>query len=240
MPGVAIKLYMVQGSHPCAAVAMGMEMKGLPFKVFEYPPPMHAFAQKLIFGKRTVPALKMDGEKVSGTIAIMRRLDELVPEPALFTANPAVATVAEWGVEDFQQIPRDLLWAGLRHKPSALWSFAQNSRLRLPKPAVIASSPLIIFPTRAINKTNDVKARRRLDELPAMLDKVDAWIAEGTIGDAAHPNAADLSVLSTVRLLSTIGDVRPLLNGRPCDAAARALWPVWDGDLPAGIFRAAA
>jgi len=233
---MAIKLYMVQGSHPCAAVAKGMEMKGLSFKVFEYPPPMHSFVQKLRFGKRTVPSLRMDGEKVSGTIPILHRLDELVPEPRLFTENPGVATAAEWGVEDFQQVPRDLLWAGLAHKPTALWSFAQNSRLRLPKPMVVASAPLIIFPTRAINKTNDAKARRRLSELPAMLDKVDAWIADGTIGDTAHPNAADLSLLSTVRLLSTIGDVRPLLDGRPCDSAARTLWPVWDGNLPAGIF----
>jgi glutathione S-transferase len=239
MPAMTIKLYMVQGSHPCAAVAKGMEMKGLSFKVFEYPPPTHAFIQKLRFGKRTVPALRIDGEKVSGTIPIMRRLDGMVPEPRLFTDNAAVATAAEWGVEDFQQIPRDLLWAGLAHKPSALWSFAQNSRLRLPKFAVLASAPLIIFPTRAINKTNDAKARGRLAELPPLLDKVDGWIADGTIGDAAHPNAADLSVLSTVRLLSTIGDVRLLLDGRPCDAAAKALWPVWDGDLPAGIFSAA-
>ena len=38
--------------------------------------------------RRTVPALRIDGEKVQGSRAIMRRLDELVPEPPLFPSDP--------------------------------------------------------------------------------------------------------------------------------------------------------
>ncbi|CAN5450062.1 hypothetical protein BH20ACT17_BH20ACT17_03100 [soil metagenome] len=45
---------------------------------------------RLRFAQRTVPALRLDGgEKVQGSRAILRRLDELVPEPPLLPADPA-------------------------------------------------------------------------------------------------------------------------------------------------------
>jgi glutathione S-transferase len=85
---VAIDLYVVHGSHPCAAVERALELKGLRFRRIELPPPLHAPIQRVLFGARTVPAMKLDdGEKVSGSRAIMRRLDELAPEPALWPAD---------------------------------------------------------------------------------------------------------------------------------------------------------
>ena len=54
------------------------------------------------------------------------------------------------------------------------------------------------------------------------------------IGDAAHPNAADLQIASTVRLLLTLADARPLIEGRPIERLARTLFPAQDGELPAG------
>jgi len=228
---MAIKLYVVNASHPCAAVSKALELKGLDYKVREWPPPFHTVAQKLLFGQRTVPGIKLDGEKIVGSLPIMRALDARVPEPRLFTDDPEVAVAAQWGDGDFQQLARDVLWAGFKHTPAALVSYTEHSRIPLPAPIVRINAPL--------NKTNDEVGARRLQELPAQLDKVDAWIAAGTIGDAEHPNAADLEILATVRLLSTVGDVRPLLDGRPCDKAARELFPQYDGDLPAGALTAA-
>src|SRR5436305_9047556 len=55
-----------------------------------------AHVQKALFGARTVPGLKIDGEKISGSRAIMRRLDQLVPDPPLFPRDPeACARVEE-------------------------------------------------------------------------------------------------------------------------------------------------
>ena len=81
---MTLKLYVVHGSHPCAAVQKALSMKGLDYSVVEWPPPLACPAARAdLFGARTVPGLKIDGEKVQGSRAIMQRLDELVPEPPL-------------------------------------------------------------------------------------------------------------------------------------------------------------
>src|SRR5215207_9497136 len=105
---MSASLYVVNGSHPCATVERALELKGIDYTLFEWPPPMHAPMQWLLFRERTVPALRLDGEKISGSRAILRRLEELRPEPALYPADPeARAKVEEaerWGDEVFQSI----------------------------------------------------------------------------------------------------------------------------------------
>jgi glutathione S-transferase len=101
------------------------------------------------------------------------------------------------------------------------------------------SAPLIARAECRLNRTDPQVAKQRLRELPTHLDRIDGWLADGTLNGAERPNAADLQILSAVRLLGTIGDARPLLDGRPSDAAARRLWPHIDGDLAPGTFEAA-
>jgi glutathione S-transferase len=238
-----LKLYVVHGSHPCAAVEKALSLKGLQYSVFEWPPPLHAPMQRLLFGDRTVPALRIGGEKVQGSRAIMRRLDELAPEPPLLPSDPdARARVLEaerWGDEVFQPIARELIWAGFPHNPGAMVSYSKHSRLRLPAPVVRLNAPLLARMGRRLNKTSDATARARLAGLPAQLDTIDGWIADGTIGDAEHPNAADLQIASTIRLMLTFADVRGLIDGRPCATLARKLFPHADGEMPAGAIAAA-
>ena len=50
------------------------------------------------------------------------------------------------------------------------------------------------------------------------------------------PNAADLQIGSSLRLLATIGDVRPLVAGRPAEALALRLFADYPGDVPAGAY----
>ena len=71
--------------------------------------------------------------------------------------------------------------------------------------------------------------------LPAHIDLVGAWIADGVLG-GEPPNAADLQIAPSVRLLMTIGDVRPLVAGRPAEELALRLFPDWPGNAPAGIL----
>ena len=51
-------------------------------------------------------------------------------------------------------------------------------------------------------------------ELPAMLDRVDGWIAAGVVG-GAEPNAADFMIAPSLALIDFRPDTRPLLHGRP-------------------------
>jgi glutathione S-transferase len=236
-----LKLYVVHGSHPCAAVMKALELKGLEYTVVEWPPPLQVPMQLMIFGGRTVPGLKIDGDKVQGSRAIMRRLDELAPEPRLYPTDPEqrtkVTEAEQWGDEHFQPIGRELIWAAMVHSPAAMVGYSARSKLRLPPPVVRASAPLIARAASRINRTGDNVARDDLKALPAQLDKIDAWIEDGTIGDAAHPNAADLQIASTIRLMLTLADVRPLIEGRPSETLARALFPTADGEMPVGSLR---
>jgi glutathione S-transferase len=235
---MGLRLYVVHGSHPCAAVEKALSMKRLSYGITEWPPPLHAPMQLALFGARTVPALKLDGEKVSGSRAIMRRLEQLAPEPPLFPADPAARARVEeaerWGDEVFQPVARELIWVGFTHRPGTMVGYSEHSRLPLPAPAIRAIAPAIARMGARLNRTDDGVARRALEALPGQLDKIDGWIADGTIGDPERTNAADLQITSTVRLLMTLDDVRPLIDSRPCAEVAMRLFPDADGEMPAG------
>jgi glutathione S-transferase len=239
---MGLRLYVVHGSHPCAAVEKALSMKGLSYGITEWPPPLHAPMQLALFGVRTVPALKLDGEKVSGSRAIMRRLDQLAPEPPLWPADPAARARVEeaerWGDEVLQPVARELIWAGFLHSPAAMVSYGEHSRLPIPAPAIRVIAPAIARMSARLNHTDDGVARRALEALPGQLDKIDGWIGDGTIGDSERPNAADLQITSTVRLLMTVADVQPLIEGRPCAEVAMRLFPDMDGAMPAGSLPA--
>jgi glutathione S-transferase len=237
---VAVDLYLVHGSHPCAAVERALALKRLPYRRIEVPPPLQAPVAKLRFGSRTVPAIVLDGgDHVSGSREIMRRLDAIAPEPPLFPADPQarrlVERAEEWGDEVYQPIGRRLLWAIIRRRPDALASYAEGSRLRLPAAVVRALAPAIAGVEATMNNAADGAVRADLRSLPGHLDRIDGWIADGVLGGAA-PNAADLQVAATTRLLMTLGDIAPFLAGRPAERHARAVFAPQAGSTPRGVL----
>lgn len=240
------KLYIVQSSHPSEAVRKALALKGIPYKTVELLIPTHAPLMRLRFGVGSVPALKLDGgEKVSGSRAIMRKLDELVADPPLLPpesepeARAAVLEAERWGDEVLQPAVRRIVWAALRHRPDAIPSYQQASQLpQLPRPVVRLVAPAVIAIERAMNRAADDAVRADLRALPGLLDQVDEWILDGVLAGATEPNAADLQIAASLRLLATIGDARPLLAGRPCEALAMALFADFAGEVPAGSYPA--
>lgn len=232
------KLYAVHGSHPCAAVQRALDLKGIDYKVVEMPPPFHVPLQQLRFGKRTVPGLKLDsGEKITGSTAILRRLDELAPEPPMF-GDERVAAAEAWGESVLQPMARRLLWRSFALNPRAMHGYQEGGKLPpLPMPAILAMAPVVTRMEFRMNDVSDEAVRADLHALPGHLDHVDALIADGVIGGET-PNAADLQIASSLRLMMTVGDVRPLLGDRPAAQLARRLWPDHAGDVPAGTFPA--
>jgi glutathione S-transferase len=235
------KLYVIHGSHPCATVERAFALKGVPYRRVELLPPAHALVQRARFGRRTVPALQLDGgERVVGSRAILSRLDELAPEPPLFPSGAeerrAVENAEEWGDEVWQPIARRLMWVAFQRWPRAMASYQAGSRLpALPMPVLLALAPVATRVERALNQATDEAARADLAALPAHLDRIDGWIAEGVLGTEA-PNAADLQIASTSRLLLTLGDVAPLFDGRPAKDHALELFPAYDGTTPPGVL----
>jgi glutathione S-transferase len=236
------KLYVVTASHPCWAVKRALELKGIPYKRVELPVTMHVPLQRLRFSQGTVPGLILDGEKLIGSRAIMHRLDELRPEPALYPTDPEdrerVEEADRWGDELMQSLARRLAWWTLRANPRASVSYGEDSTLPLPDFLAAGLTPLISRLEWRINDVSDDVVRRDLQELPGHLDRVDAWIADGVIA-TSEPNAPALQILSSLALLNTMADVRPLLEGRPSHDATLALFGDFPGHVPQDTLPAA-
>lgn len=232
------KLYMVYGSHPCVTVARALELKGIAYTTVELPPPSHALFMRATFGARTVPGVRFDdGEKVQGSRRILARLDELVVDPPLLPADEAAARkvleAERWGEEVLQHYAREILWPTLVEHPECAPSFSEGAKLPLPGAVLRASIPLIGRVEQRMNKTTKAHRDAQLRRLPAHLDKVDGWIADGVIG-GKELNRADLQLGPSLALLHTMADIAALIDGRPCGQLA-ARFPT-RGSIPAGAL----
>jgi glutathione S-transferase len=235
------RLYMIHGSHPCATVEKAFALKGVAFKRIEVPASTQPVVMRPLFGGRTVPAVKFeDGAKVQGSRAILRALEDRVPSPPLYSGPAgaeAIVAAEKWGDEVFQAIPRRLMWTAFAAHRGAMHAFQEGQKSpKLPKPVVIAASYLVLPIERRLNGVDDASVRADLAALPALLDQVDQYIADGVL-DGAQPNAADLQIAPTVRLLYALEDLQPLIAGRPAEAFAfrwfdRPVATVPTGGLP--------
>ena len=235
-------LYVVHGSHPCATVERALQLKGIPYKIVEFPPPLHMAAMKVLFGERTVPGLKVNGEKITGSRAILRRLDELRPEPALLPEDPAerarVEEAEAWGDDVLQGLVRRVLWPTFKAHPEAMASFSDGSKLpAIPVPVLKLIAPVATRIEMKANAATPATYPVDLRSLPEMLDRIDAWIADGTMG-GEQPNAADLQIAPSLSLLMAFADLRPLIEPRPAGQLALRLFPDFPGDVPAGVIPA--
>ena len=237
-----LKLYVLPASHPCRAVERALELKGLAFERVVELPLVHMVRQQVRFGRRTVPGMTFsDGTRVVGSRPIMRVLEGLEPQPPLLPSDGAqrarVEAAEAWGDQVFQPLGRRIPWTAFARAPGALVSYAEGSDLPLPLGLVARAAGLVIALERIVNWASADAVAADLQALPGHLDRVDAWIAEGVIG-GLQPNVADLQLLSTVRLLATLGDLAPLIDERPAGAKARELFPSYAGAVPAGALPA--
>ncbi|HEU4975833.1 MAG TPA: glutathione S-transferase family protein [Baekduia sp.] len=232
------RLFVVHGSHPCDTVQRALELKGLPFTRVEIPAAMQPLVMKPLFGARTVPGIRFDdGEKVQGSRAILRAIERRVPEPALYGA-PEVEEAERWGDEVLQPIPRTLLWAAFTANKRAMHGYQQGAKSpALPMPVLLAAAPAVLAVERKLNGVDDAAVRRDLAALPGHLDRIDAWIADDVLG-GEQPNAADLQIATSLRLLWTLEDVRPLIAGRPAERLMTRWFEPLPGHVPAGALPA--
>jgi glutathione S-transferase len=238
----APKLYVLTASHPCAAVEAALELKRIEYDKVELLPMTQLFVGPLLYGGMTVPGMRVDGRRLVGSRAIMRQIEELAPEPPLLPApgDARYARVLEaerWGDEVFQPVPRRLIDAAFLRNPGAMESYADPDKLPLPLWMLRPAQPLIARAMALRNQARDENARADLLGLPAQLQRIDDWIDDGLLGQE-QPNAADLQIGSTIRLLMSIGDVRPLIAGRPAAGLCR-YFPALVGEVPPGALPAA-
>jgi glutathione S-transferase len=238
----AAKLYVLPGSHPCAVVEAALRIKSMPFERVDLLPMSQVLIGPLRYGGSTVPGLRLDGERLVGSRAILRRLDELAPEPALLPApgTPSYAQVLDaerWGDELLQSVPRRVLYLAFLSRPEAMLTYLGDAKLPLPIGLMRPALPLTARLMATKNKARKDAVRADLAALPSQLERIDAWIADGLLG-GEQPNAADLQIGSTIRLLLTIADLRTLIEGHPAAELVR-YFPPMVGEVAAGALPAA-
>ena len=229
-------LFVIPGSHPSMAGRLMLERKGIEYRRVDLVPVIHKGVLRAAgFPGVTVPALRLDGQRLQGSRTIARALDALRPEPPLFPADPerreAVERAEAWGDEVLQPVPRRLSWAAFKRDRAPLGSFAEGARLGIPTELATRTSAPVVALAARLNRAGDEQVRSDLERLPAMLDRIDGWIEEGVLG-GSEPNAADYQIATSVRLLSCFDDLRPALEGRPAERLARQLVPDFPGRVP--------
>jgi glutathione S-transferase len=225
-------LVAVPASHPCAAVEAALRLKAVRYRRIDLVPLLHKPVQRVLFGAPTVPGLILsDGGRVVGSRPIMRALEARVPEPALL-GWPDVDEAERWGDEVLQPLVRRLMWASLRRAPAALQSYAVGARPPVPAPLIWLIAPLLTRAAVAIHAAGPVQEAADLAALSAHLDRIDSWIADGTLGRET-PSVADLQIGSGLRLLMTAEAFAPRIDARPAGALARRWFPSFPGQLTA-------
>jgi glutathione S-transferase len=235
------KLYWFPMSHPGMAAKAMLELKGVPFETVDVLPGSQRIHLRLAgFRDGTVPALKLDGRRVQGSLAIPRALEKVAPLPPLYPADPQerarVEEAEAWGERELQNAPRLLIrWGLVRDHDLRRW-LAEQSGMPVPAVAARTSVPVARYYARAIG-ADEGAARQALMQLPSMLDRADALLADGTLA-TSPPNAATLQILASVRALDEFADLQPQTAGRPSTVAAHELFPDYPGPVPPFIPRA--
>ena len=232
------KLYVIPGSHACRSAILMLEHKQLAYRRVDLVTLLHPLAVRLrgfdagpetrVAGARrplplrmgdrlgTVPALAFDGQRVSTNRQIARFLEDRHPERPLFPGDPgqrAVEEVERWANDTLQMAARRILLAA--HDRSALSRSAADGRMgyllyrrRLVRRLVISALGRFVFAVDRAAECDPVA------DLPAMLDRIDAWIADGVLGEA-ELNAADFMVAPSLALILYRPDALPLFESRP-------------------------
>jgi glutathione S-transferase len=230
------RLYVIPASHPATAAALMLDHKGIAYKRTDLMPVVSKAALRAFgFPGTTVPALKIEREKIQGSLPISRALDRLHPEKPLFPADPekraAVEEAERFGDEELQHPLRQLLWWCFHQDRELMRSYSEGAHMGVPLGlAIKTGGPLVALAAR-FNEATDENARAALAALPAMLDRVDAYIADGTIGGEA-PNAADFQLATCIGVANTLDDLKPLIEPRPAGELMRRIVPNYPGHTP--------
>lgn len=232
-------LFSLPASHPAISVKLMLDYKGLDYRTIDLLPLAHKVVVRAAgFPGTTVPAIKFNGEKIQGSIEIARALDRIVPEPPLLPADEEArkqVLIAEaFGESELQHATRQILWNAVRRRPKSIATFLEGSKLPLPPKVAAHTSGPIIWGEYKVNDSTDQNVQQNLTALPEWLDRLDAWVADGTLGGET-PNAADFQIATSIRLAATLQDLRPFIEPRPIWEAATRVAPEYPGDVPPAL-----
>ena len=234
-------LYVIPGSHACRSAMLMLEHKQAPYRRVDILPLLHPVVARLhgfdaggqtrnAGGRRplglrlgdrlgTVPALAADGERISTNHGIARFLEERHPLPPIFPTDArqraAVEEAERWANETLQMAARRIPGAASVREPARFSRTAGDGRLgHLLYRHQLARRVMVPRILTGVFAAGPSAEQELLEELPRMLDRVDAWIVDGVLG-GAQLNVADFMVAPSLALILYRPDVLPLFEGRP-------------------------
>lgn len=209
-------LYGIPGSHAVRTGELMLEHKGIDFRRVNFMPGPHRVLVRVMgFKGDRVPAVKFeDGRRAQGTRDLPRVLDELVPEPRLVPDDPRALEAERWADDVLQQWARRLVASAGAHDPDALAGRGAEGRLGVllmgqdvPR-RVVARAVLVVF------RANRDQLRADRERTGEILDRVDAWIADGVL-NGEELRSPDFAVASSLALVEYIVALQPELRRRP-------------------------
>jgi glutathione S-transferase len=242
----------IHGSHACRSAMLMLAHKAISFRRVALPTGAHPLLVRalgfaghaepirsvdgathrslaLLDRMGTVPALRYGRARVQTNHSIARFLDRARPEPALLPVDAeqrhAVEAAERWGDQVLQMAARRIaLTAALRGLDTFRLRGADGRLGPLLATNDTARAINGQIAARAIFRADANAERALLDELPALLDRIDAWIADGVL-DAAQLNAADFVIAPSLALIAYRLDLRAHVEARPCGALLERVLP---------------
>lgn len=236
MSSPEITVHVIPASPPCRTVQEAVRLKRVEHELVVLAPGEHNAVIEDIYGegKQTAPGVTIDGKTAHGSRPALELLDQAVPEPPLYPRERGeeIREAERWGDEELQDLGRWFTWGPLHFRPEY---FATYSGGEVLDPAGTDYAIRFIRAAWRYHDLNASKLAEGLAGFPAKLDHVDELIAEGIL-DGERPNAADLQIGATIRVILTAGDIAPLIEGRPAERLARRWFRDYDGSIPAGAL----
>jgi glutathione S-transferase len=250
--GARATLYVIPGSHACKAGMLMLEHKAIAYRTVELLSGVHPFLVRLrgfpghrapirsVDGRAhrslatldrmgTVPALRYGSERVQGNRQIARFLDRVQPEPALFPADAdrrrAVEEAELWADEVLQMTARRIGLAGALHGLDAFRERGNAGRLGpLLSRSELHRTMVSRVSARFVFRANPQSERELLEALPAMLEKIDAWIDAGVLGGETL-NVADYMIAPSLALIAYQPAPRAEIEAHPAGALLERVLP---------------
>jgi glutathione S-transferase len=234
-------LYVIPGSHACRSAMLMLEHKRVPYRRVDIVTLLHPLVVRLrgfdaggqtrsaggrhTLGLRlgdrlgTVPALAANGNRISTNHGIARFLDDRHPEQPLFPSDPERRAVVEeaerWANETLQMEARRIAAGAILRDPAASSRSTGDGRLGyLLYRRTLTRRLIIPLIGRWVFAAGPRAEREVLAELPAMLDRIDRWIADGVLG-GTELNAADFMVAPSLALMLYRRDLIGVFESRP-------------------------
>jgi len=184
-------------------VARALQLKRIPFGLVE--PRSPGDFKRWNPQTRKMPAVEIAGQRLFDSTLILRRLDQLVPEPPFLDRDAAVAARQRF-LEDWSD--ESLYWYGMALRWSEANAEATTAQVvgSIPAPAVLRPILRVVI-RRQIRGQALAQGLARLpletvvDELGRRFDELLVWLGDRPYFFADRPSVADLALFGQLNML---------------------------------------